>query len=1017
MIDADILIVEDSHTQAEELKYLLSQEGCRVVVANNAKEALAVMNKRKPTMVISDILMPGMDGYEFCRRIRKDKNLSEVPVILLTQLSDVDDVVKGLECGADNFITKPYDDKYLLSRIQYVLLNRGLGSDRQKHRGDEIFFAGRRYVITSDRQQVLDFLLSAYETAIQKNLELIKTQDELRTLNERLEDRVTQRTIALEAEIAERRRAEEALRKLSRAVEQSPSIAIITDTTGTIEYVNPKFTEVTGYSVKEVIGKNPRILKSGETPSEEYKRLWATITSGGEWRGELHNKRRNGQGYWVSASISPIRDPEGVITHFVAVQEDITEHKRAEEALRQNEEKYRDLVDAVNDGFFMTNHHGVITFANRALAKIGGFERPEELIGRKFVEFVAPAMVNEILENFKNTIETGHAPEVIEVKIIRPDGRDAFVEVKPVPIVEGSKVIGTRGVVHDITERKQAEQERQRRHQELSTLYNIALAITRDPSTSSILNNTLVELTGVLNVPFGCIYLKRGEKFSLQAYRGFSVEEVERLDKLTLREQPWLAQVKLVQEPLNQSTGQIDAWEKARGIQTWVSVPLWSKNEIIGVIRLASEDEEHFTSADLSLITGVANQVAMALEKKALEQQLQHIQKLESVGRLAGGVAHDFNNLLTAITGYATLALSTIRPDDPASLSIQEVQKAAERAGNLTRQLLAFARRQVIEPKVINLNDLILDMEKMLHRLIGEDIELTTRPSSELWPIKVDPGQIEQVLVNLVVNARDAMPEGGKLTIETANVSFGENPKSEIRNPKLFESISDFDIRASDFPRSGQHVALIVSDTGIGMTDDVKTHLFEPFFTTKEQGKGTGLGLATCYGIVKQAGGYIEVSSEPSQGTTFKIFLPRVEAAADQRAQHGESGRLPPGTETVLLVEDEPLVRELAARVLREQGYRVLEAINGDEAVQLAQDGAGETIHLLLTDVVMPQMRGKDLANWLKVAQPEMKVLFVSGYTDETIARDGVLEDGIALLQKPFSPAMLVRKVREVLDN
>ncbi len=551
----------------------------------------------------------------------------------------------------------------------------------------------------------------------------------------------------------------------------------------------------------------------------------------------------------------------------------------------------------------------------------------------------------------------------------------------------------------EVKQRRQTEQELRQRNQELSTLYTVALASTQDPSPLSIQNNTLAELTRALNMPFGLIHLRRGQKFILQSYRGYTEEEAHRLRELELDQYPWLAEVKLVREPLDQPPDQIEAWEKALGIQTWISVPMRAKNELVGVIRLACQVEYHCTPARISLITGVANQNALVLEQKTLEQQLLHSQKMESIGRLAGGVAHDFNNLLTAITGYASLSLELIPPNDPTSDFIREIQKSADRATNLNKQLLAFARRQMIEPKVIDLNELIVDMTKMLGRLISEDIQLVTLPSSEVCTVKVDPGQIGQVLVNLAVNARDAMPRGGKLTIETDNLTIDEGYAHS--RPNL---------------SPGPYVMLAVSDNGTGMTEEVKAHLFEPFFTTKEKGKGTGLGLATCYGIVKHNGGHIWVYSELGQGTTFKIYFPRV---ADEPVHLSPEAApvLRGGTETILLVEDEASVRELAVHILRQQGYTVLEASNGEEALQLAQQRLPEEIHLLLSDVVMPQMGGRELADKLRELRPDVKVLFTSGYTDDAIIQHGVLKAGLAFLQKPFSPVVLARKVREVLDN
>jgi PAS domain S-box-containing protein len=387
-------------------------------------------------------------------------------------------------------------------------------------------------------------------------------------------------------------------------------------------------------------------------------------------------------------------------------------------------------------------------------------------------------------------------------------------------------------------------------------------------------------------------------------------------------------------------------------------------------------------------------------DRKQLELQFLQAQKLEGIGRLAGGIAHDFNNLLTAIGGYADLAWQSLTAEAQIRGDLEEIQKAVDRASNLTRQLLAFARKQIIEPRILNLNDLIVEMDKLLRRVIGEDIDLVTRPAPGLGWVKADPGQIEQVLINLAVNARDAMPEGGKLTIETRNVVL------DSTYARGHQSVTE-----------GSYVLLAVSDTGVGMDAEVQSHLFEPFFTTKGRGKGTGLGLATCYGIVKQHGGNIWVYSEVGQGTTFKIYLPRAEEPADAAAPPAEPRALPRGKETVLVVEDEAAVRVLAARVLREQGYTVLEAGDGAEAMRVAAASAPSAIDLLLTDVVMPHMSGTAVAAQITARYPNLKVLFISGYTDSAIVHHGRLDEGVAFLHKPFTPPVLIRKVREVLDG
>ena len=384
-------------------------------------------------------------------------------------------------------------------------------------------------------------------------------------------------------------------------------------------------------------------------------------------------------------------------------------------------------------------------------------------------------------------------------------------------------------------------------------------------------------------------------------------------------------------------------------------------------------------------------------DQRRLQQQVLQSQKMEAVGRLAGGIAHDFNNLLTVITSYSDLLLEDLAPGDAKRDDLEQVRKAADGAAALTRQLLAFSRQQVVEPRVVSLNTVVEGLQKILRRVIGEDIELTTTLAPDLGAVRADVGQLEQVLMNLAVNARDAMPTGGRLTVETANV----------------EHDPDY-AREREAAAVRQFAMLAVSDTGCGMDEATKARIFEPFFTTKEPGKGTGLGLATVYGIVKQAGGFIWVYSEPGQGTSFKIYLPEVDATAE-RTTAVAGARAPRGTETVLLVEDAAAVRAVTKQVLERQGYVVLEAPDGEAALRLAQQHRGP-IHLLLTDVVLPRVSGRELAERLTQVRPDMKVLYASGYTDDSVVRHGILELGTAYLQKPFSPESLARKVRNVLD-
>jgi two-component system, cell cycle sensor histidine kinase and response regulator CckA len=412
----------------------------------------------------------------------------------------------------------------------------------------------------------------------------------------------------------------------------------------------------------------------------------------------------------------------------------------------------------------------------------------------------------------------------------------------------------------------------------------------------------------------------------------------------------------------------------------------WRTMEGVGVNRL-----------DDASVRAIVVNARDITERRRLEDQLRHSQKMEAVGQLAGGVAHDFNNLLTAILGYCNLLLDEMPTDAPQRPDLEEIRSAGERAAALTRQLLAFSRRQMLQPRTLDLNDLVRQLGKLLRRMIGEDIELVTQLASDLLPVRVDPASIEQALISLAANARDAMPTGGRLTIETSNVELGDGFTEE---------------HAVVVP--GAYVRLSIVDTGRGMDAATVARVFEPFFTTKEQGKGSGLGLATVYGIVKQSGGYIWVNSEAGRGTMFKMYFPPAQSEVAAAAGDGRKDDARRGWETVLLVEDEDAVRALAREVLRRHGYAVLEARHGVDALRIAERHTDD-IHLMITDVVMPHMSGRDLAQRLSVVRPHMKVLFMSGYTDHAVVhRD--LTPGTAFLEKPFTPDIFARKVRHVLD-
>jgi signal transduction histidine kinase/CheY-like chemotaxis protein len=444
----------------------------------------------------------------------------------------------------------------------------------------------------------------------------------------------------------------------------------------------------------------------------------------------------------------------------------------------------------------------------------------------------------------------------------------------------------------------------------------------------------------------------------------------------------------------------------ARTPHSALSAPMTVMGRTVGCIEIQSYQGGSFEQEHATAMRMAANLAANAVEnvilierEQAKEEQLRQAQKMESIGTLAGGIAHDFNNLMTAVTGYSELALRSLSADDPLRPKIEVIKSAGERATGLTRQLLAFSRKQMLQPKVLDLNSVISGIAQMLPRVIGEHIDLSFSPGDPLGQIKADPSQIEQVLLNLAVNARDAMPECGRLTIETRNVHLtGKFGRSDLT------------------VEPGHYVMMAVSDTGTGMDDETQSHIFEPFFTTKGVGKGTGLGLSTVYGIVKQSGGSLVVQSELGKGTTFKIYLPRVDEITESEAFDGESAEVARGQETVLLVEDEEVVRNLSREILETYGYSVLVAANGREGLRVGEEFQGK-IDLVITDVIMPLMGGPEMTESLRTSRPDTRVLFMSGFTDDAIVHHGVLDESVSFLQKPFSLEALASKAREVLDQ
>jgi two-component system cell cycle sensor histidine kinase/response regulator CckA len=617
------------------------------------------------------------------------------------------------------------------------------------------------------------------------------------------------------------------------------------------------------------------------------------------------------------------------------------------------------IVESSADAVISKSLDGTVTSWNKAAEKIFGYTA-EEIVGQS-IYILFQAEKGEETRQILKRIKEGQSVARFETVCLSKEGKAIDVSFTLSPIRDAEeKITGISIIGRDETINKKMAEALKQSEQDYHGLFDNAhdALLLLDPEDETVLdvNNRACAIYG----------------FSKSEFIGMSLE--------------------LLTKDVARSKQQIQLALEKGEIQTFESV------------QYRKDGSEIYLEINTALVYYKGRKALLSInrditERKLLEDQFRQSQKMEAVGRLAGGIAHDFNNLLTAIIGYSQLALRGVKPENALRNYFEEIEKAGKRAAGLTGKMLAFSRKQVIQPKLINLNNAIADMEKMVGRLIGEDVEIKTFLHPTLWQVKADLGQIEQVLMNLVVNARDAMPKGGKLTLNTGNV-------------KLDEGYARHHIDVEP----GDYVMLAVSDTGIGMDAKIMSHLFEPFFTTKEPGKGTGLGLSTVYGIVKQNSGHIWVYSEPDIGTTFKVYLPRVKGESDVEEQIDIPVVQTLGNETILIVEDEQAVRYLVKQILHAKDYKVLEASNGVDALLLLEQLA-EPPQLLVTDVIMPFMSGREFADKAIAMHKDMKVLFMSGYTDDAIVQHGILDSNVAFIQKPFTTVSLANKVREVLDS
>jgi PAS domain S-box-containing protein len=809
-----ILIVDDKEENLYYLQTLLQAHGYIAEPARHGAEALVKARQAPPDAIISDLLMPVMDGYTLLRLWKTDARLKKIPFIVYTATyTEPEDERLALSLGADAFILKPTEPDEFLARLKEV----EVGKKR-----------------------------SLKESSSGKNeTEILKVYSE--TLIRKLEEKslqLTESNRALQLDIAERKKAEDSLRLLNSAVLQTRESILITDAQldlpgPRIIFVNPAFTKMTGYSAEEVIGKTPRILQGPRTDRAVLKRLRENLERGEIFDGEAIQYRKNGTEYVQEWQVAPLRDETGKVTHYVAVQRDITGRKMAEDELRWKTAFLEAQVDSSIDGILVVDGQG-----------------------------------KKILQN-----------------------------------------------------------------QRLINLWKIPPDLAEDPDEAK-------------QVAFvACQTTKPTEYAAKIAYLNSHPDEVS-WDEIHLADGTILDRFS---SPVRDKTGR----HYGR---------IWTFRDIT--------------------------------EQRELEAQFRQSQKMEAFGQLAGGVAHDFNNILAVIRLQVALLKS-----EP-SLSLQQldfadgIEKAAHRAANLTRQLLLFSRQKAMQPHDLDLKEVMESMAKMLQRTLGENIQLQFKFFPESLFIHADAGMIDQILLNLTVNARDAMPQGGRIIVETSAIEFDEALAAETKHA-----------------RPGAFVCLGVSDTGCGIPAEILPRIFEPFFTTKEIGKGTGLGLATVFGIVHQHRGWVSVFSEVNRGSTFRVYLPRISKSSNKKDVQPVQTSVRGGNETILLVEDEMSLRGAIRMVLTRLGYRLLEAANGEEALALWAVHSDE-IQLMITDLMMPgKMNGEELARQVLQKKPQLKVIYVSGHSPEIIGKDLLLQERANFLSKPFAPSHLAETIRKSLDT
>ena len=925
-----ILCVDDEPANCELLENILVASGYGVISAANGKDALLKIKTREIDLVLLDVIMPGMNGFEVCREIKESKKFTNIPVIMITALNAKEDRIKGIEAGAEEFLSKPFDKTEVLARIKMLLKVKKL------------------------------------EAA------LAQSEKHYRRIFETSKD----------------------------------GLLILDKPEGKIIDINQAIVDLLGYPREDLLGKKVMdfgILKD----AADFKKVYTQLNNIGfaQYTDILIETNR---GTYVNAEVYFTNESKEIQCNV----RDITERKR--------EEKIRlmaMIVESSNETIIGQALDGSIITWNKGAEKCYGYT-PEEIKGCS-VSVLLPPDYSDDVPQILDKISRGENISNYETLRIRKDGSLIHVSLTVSPVKDATgKIVGASTIAHDITERKESEKALSALEAELRDNYFTQSAINmilseslENISLEELLQkalNMILSIPGLSFEPIGIIYLVEDEPGTLvmkaQSNLSGPVKKLCRRIPFGTCLCGLAAQTRQIQ-----SADHIDERHETcyEGMSPHghYAVPILFGGRTLGVINIylkegvsRNQKEEDFLHSIANTLSGIIVRRHVEDERERLLTQLLQAQKMEAVGQLAGGISHDFNNILTAMIGYGHLLKMKMKEDDPLRTYADNILSLSDKAANLTQSLLAFSRKRIMNPCPANLNEIIKRIDYLLSRIIGEDIKLQTVLSEKDLIVMADSGQIEQVLMNLATNARDAMPKGGLLTIGTETLDIDE----------------EF-IKEHGFGNEGEYALISLTDTGAGMDRETREKIFEPFFTTKEVGKGTGLGLSMVYGIIKQHEGYINVYSEPGRGTTFRIYLPLIEAKVEE-IKPEVIQPVERGTETVLLAEDEDAIREFIKKLLGEYGYKVITVTSGQEAINEFK-AHKDKIQLALLDVIMPNKNGKEAYEEIKKIRPDIKVLFMSGYPADIIHKHDIIEKGFAYIEKPASPTKLLRKIREVLGK